>query len=101
MVNRSSNDLIKDVRNQTSRMRDEIASELGILDKLQNDSGNLTTREAGRLGGNIVRSMVRFAETAMQQQNAAIPIDIDPDTLNEAQYSQETATFNAGQPKTR
>lgn len=48
-------------RAYTENLRNEIASELGILDKLQKDPGSLTTKEAGTLGGNITKRLIQQA----------------------------------------
>lgn len=39
----------------------EVANELGIALN-QGDNGNLTSRDAGRIGGNMVRRLIQAAE---------------------------------------
>lgn len=48
-------------RAYTESLRNEIATELGIMDKLQKDPGSLTAREAGTLGGNITKRLIQQA----------------------------------------
>lgn len=44
----------------------EVASELGLIDKIKNKGwGEMTTREVGKIGGNMVKKMVKMAEDHM------------------------------------
>lgn len=41
----------------------EVAEELGLKDDIERRGwGDMTTREVGKIGGNMVRRMIRFAE---------------------------------------
>ncbi len=47
-----------------NRMKYEVASEVGVnLQKGYN--GDLTSRDAGRVGGNMVKKMIQYAEDNM------------------------------------
>lgn len=53
------------------RFKYEVAEELGLRDDIERRGWeNMTTREVGRIGGNMVRRMVRFAERNMTQGDA-------------------------------
>lgn len=43
----------------------ELAAELGIPDYDQIDKGELTSRQNGRVGGNMTKRMVDFAEAVL------------------------------------
>lgn len=48
----------------------EIADELGLINKIYNKGWqNMTTREAGKVGGNMVKKMVQYAENNMTKNN--------------------------------
>ncbi|WP_018132367.1 alpha/beta-type small acid-soluble spore protein [Effusibacillus pohliae] len=48
----------------------EVASELGLDDDIQERGWeNMTTREVGKIGGNMVRKMIRFAEAEMAKRS--------------------------------
>lgn len=45
------------------RLKYEVAEELGLRDDIrQRGWENMTTREVGKIGGNMVRRMIKFAE---------------------------------------
>jgi hypothetical protein len=48
----------------------EVATELGLDDDIR-DKGweNMTTREVGKIGGNMVRKMIDFAEQEMAKRS--------------------------------
>ena len=51
----------------------EIASELGVGQEIQGDYwGNVSSRDCGAVGGNMVRKMIAFAESQMQSNPQAI-----------------------------
>lgn len=61
--NRSSNVLVVPQANQAlDQMKYEVAQELGIQLSQDGYNGNLTTRDAGSIGGNITRRLVQIAE---------------------------------------
>ncbi len=47
-----------------NQMKMEVAQELGI--QLQAYNGNLATRDAGSIGGNITKRLVQMAEQQLQ-----------------------------------
>lgn len=48
------------------RLKMETARELGLDDDIeQRGYANMTTREVGKIGGNMVRKMIRMAEAQM------------------------------------
>ncbi len=60
MANKSSNENSKS-KSSLQNLKSEVASSLNInLDPDEN--GNLTTREAGSIGGEMVKRMVEYAE---------------------------------------
>ena len=46
----------------------ETAKDLGLDDGLQNPGDELTTREAGKIGGNMVKKLVEKGEEAMAEE---------------------------------
>ncbi|GAX89210.1 alpha/beta-type small acid-soluble spore protein [Effusibacillus lacus] len=64
------------------RLKYEVASELGLDDDIQ-DRGweNMTTREVGLIGGNMVRKMINFAEAEMAERNGRIGMPESNDNL--------------------
>lgn len=55
------------------RLKYEVANDLGLDDDIQERGWeNMTTREVGKIGGNMVRKMIRFAETEMANRNGQI-----------------------------
>lgn len=60
---RSSNVLVVPQASQAlDQMKYEVAQELGIQLSQDGYNGNLTTRDAGSIGGNITRRLVQIAE---------------------------------------
>ncbi len=51
----------------------EIASELGVGQEIQGGYwGNVSSRDCGAVGGNMVRKMIAFAESQLQSNPQAI-----------------------------
>ncbi|ASS74768.1 spore protein alpha/beta [Tumebacillus algifaecis] len=51
----------------------EVAQELGLDDDIQQKGwGEMTTREVGKIGGGMVRKMIRFAEAEMAARDGQI-----------------------------
>lgn len=60
-------------------LKSEVAQELGLDDDIQERGWeNMTTREVGKIGGNMVRKMIGIAEQEMAKQNGAISQDDSP-----------------------
>lgn len=57
--------LIPEAKSGLNRFKLEIANELGLRDYDQIDKGNLTSRQNGYVGGNMVRRMVEQYESQL------------------------------------
>ena len=68
MANQNSNRInVPEARQAMNNMKYEVANELGINLK-QGYNGDLTSREAGNIGGNMVKKMIEAQEKAMSGQ---------------------------------
>ena len=58
---------------QLDKLKWEVAKELELDDDIQ-DRGfeNMTTREVGQIGGNMVKKMVRFAEQEIAEHGTDV-----------------------------
>ncbi|MNU00805.1 Small, acid-soluble spore protein alpha [compost metagenome] len=54
--------VVQQAQSAINQMKLEVAQELGIQFSPSGYNGNLTTREAGSIGGNITRRLVHIAE---------------------------------------
>ncbi|GHV45930.1 small acid-soluble spore protein [Clostridia bacterium] len=59
MANNSS--LVVEARNGLDRFKYEVANEVGVTLK-QGYNGDITSRDAGRIGGNMVKKMIQSYE---------------------------------------
>ena len=50
------------------KLKWETAKDLGLEDDLQNPGDELTVREAGKIGGNMVKKLVEKGEQAMAEE---------------------------------
>lgn len=58
---------------QLDQLKWEVAEELHLDDDIQEKGyANMTTREVGQIGGNMVKKMVTYAEKEMAKQGADI-----------------------------
>lgn len=65
MTSNNSNQInIPEARQAMYNMKHEVANELGITLN-QGYNGNLTSKDAGRVGGNMVKKMIEAQERAM------------------------------------
>ncbi|MDD5017637.1 MAG: alpha/beta-type small acid-soluble spore protein [Eubacteriales bacterium] len=55
-------------RQKLNEMKYEVADEVGVQMK-KSDNGDMTSRDAGRVGGNMVKKMVQYAEKNMPEKN--------------------------------
>lgn len=55
--------------NALDQMKYEVAAEIGLGNYAQLNKGDLPSRVNGKVGGNMVRKMVAFAEQALQSGN--------------------------------
>lgn len=71
--NRSKTPVVVQSRQALRRLRDEVANELNIdTSKIQGDYwGWLSAREAGAVGGHMVKRMIEAAERSLIEQSAA------------------------------
>ena len=68
MSNSSSNRInVPEARQAMNNMKYEVANELGINLK-QGYNGDLASRDAGNIGGNMVKKMIEAQEKAMSGQ---------------------------------
>jgi len=58
---------------QLDKLKWEVAEELQLDDDIQEKGfANMTTREVGQIGGNMVKKMITFAEKEMAEQGSDI-----------------------------
>ncbi|ABS32643.1 alpha/beta-type small acid-soluble spore protein [Clostridium botulinum] len=63
MANRNSNNLVvPEAKHGLNQLKMEVANEVGIANYDAVDKGNLTSRQNGYVGGNMVRKMVEAYE---------------------------------------
>ncbi|MGI6344711.1 MAG: small, acid-soluble spore protein, alpha/beta type [Bacillota bacterium] len=65
--------LLPQAESALERLKYETAEELGLADDIEERGwGEMTTREVGTIGGNMVRKMIRFAESEMEARDGKI-----------------------------
>jgi hypothetical protein len=64
MANNGNQTLVPDAKQTLNNMKYETAGELGVNLK-QGYNGDITSREAGKIGGNMVKKMIQYAEQNM------------------------------------
>ena len=64
---RSNRTVVPEAKGALNQMKYEIASELGINLK-QGYNGDITSKDAGSIGGNMVKRMIEAQERAMSGQ---------------------------------
>ncbi|MBE3572225.1 MAG: small, acid-soluble spore protein, alpha/beta type [Moorella humiferrea] len=67
MGHKKDNDQLRTER-QLDKLKWETAKELGLDDDLDDAGDELTTREAGKIGGNMVRKLVKAGEKALAEE---------------------------------
>ena len=68
MTSNNSNQInVPEARQAMYNMKHEVANELGITLN-QGYNGNLTSKDAGRVGGNMVKKMIEAQERQMSGQ---------------------------------
>lgn len=61
--------VLPDARRGLDRLKCEVARDLGLADDVERRGwGDMTTREVGHIGGQMVRRMVRFAEENLARE---------------------------------
>ena len=61
----SNSKVVPEAKEALNRFKHEVASEVGITLK-DGYNGNLSSRDAGRIGGNMVRKLIQQAESQMK-----------------------------------
>ena len=66
MANSNNNKkVVPEAREALNRFKYEVANEVGVTLK-DGYNGNLSSRDAGRIGGNMVRKLIETAENQMK-----------------------------------
>ena len=60
----SNSNLVPEAKDSLNKFKYEVASEVGVNLK-QGYNGDLSAREAGRIGGNMVKKLIQKAESQM------------------------------------
>ncbi|GFN22125.1 MAG: alpha/beta-type small acid-soluble spore protein [Thermoanaerobacteraceae bacterium] len=67
MSHKKDNDRLR-TEGHLDKLKWETAKELGLDDDLANAGEELTVREAGKIGGNMVRKLVKAGEKALAEE---------------------------------
>ena len=65
MTSNSNRTLVPEAKRAMDTMKNEIASQMGIANYAQARKGDLTTRQNGSIGGEMVKRMIQQAESSM------------------------------------
>ena len=65
MSNNSNKKLVPEAMDALDKFKYEVASEVGVTLK-DGYNGNISARDAGRIGGNMVRKLIQQAESQMK-----------------------------------
>lgn len=65
--NSSNKMTVPEAKGAMNRFKQEVASELGVPLK-EGDNGDLTSRQAGSIGGEMVRKMIKRQEEQMSNE---------------------------------
>ena len=65
MANNTNRKLVPEAMSALDKFKYEVASEVGVNLK-QGYNGDLSSKEAGRVGGNMVRKLIQQAENNMK-----------------------------------
>jgi len=57
--------LVPEARQGLNKMKTEVASEVGLTDYENVDKGNLSSRQNGTVGGNMVKHMIESYEQGL------------------------------------
>ena len=61
----SNRTLVPEARQGLNRLKTEVASEVGLSDYENVDKGNLSSRQNGTVGGNMVKHMIQSYEQGL------------------------------------
>ena len=64
--NGSNSQLVPEAKQGLNRLKTEVASEVGLQDYDNIDKGNLSSKQNGYVGGNMVKHMVESYEKGLQ-----------------------------------
>lgn len=65
--------LVPQADDELDKLKYEVAQEQHLYDDIQNRGWeNMTTREVGKIGGNMVKKMIQFAEKEMDKRDGNI-----------------------------
>ena len=67
MAKNSNKKLVPEAMDALDKFKYEVASEVGVTLK-DGYNGNLSSRDAGRIGGNMVRKMIQQVENNMSNK---------------------------------
>ena len=67
--NTGNRNVIPEAKNALDNMKTEIANELGLANYNTMDKGNLTARQNGYVGGDMVKKMIEQQEKMMAEKN--------------------------------
>jgi small acid-soluble spore protein A (major alpha-type SASP) len=62
----SNRTLVPEARQGLNRLKTEVASEVGLSDYENVDKGNLSSRQNGTVGGNMVKHMIESYEQGLK-----------------------------------
>ena len=65
MTNNSNRKLVPEAMDSLEKFKYEVANEVGVNLK-QGYNGDLSSKDAGKIGGNMVRKMIQQAESQMK-----------------------------------
>ena len=64
---------VPESESQLDKLKWEVAEELQLDDDIQEKGyANMTTREVGQIGGNMVKKMISFAEKEMAEEGSDV-----------------------------
>lgn len=58
--------IVEQAENALDKLKYEVANEVGIPNYEGIDKGNLTARENGKVGGNMTKKLIKYAEEHME-----------------------------------
>ena len=61
----SQQKLVPEAKNGLSKLKNEVAGEMGV--PFTDYNGDLSSRDAGRVGGNMVKKMIKQAESQLSK----------------------------------
>ncbi|MDI3538173.1 MAG: hypothetical protein PWQ13_196 [Bacillota bacterium] len=64
---------VPEAEDELDALKSEVAEDLGLDDDIAEEGWeNMTTREVGKIGGHMVKKMLRFAEKEMDRRGGRI-----------------------------